>query len=86
MLHKLFESLKKATLYLVPLYAVIVYCYPDIVWWTWLIFIGLLGVYACLLAVWVSVMALDEIQIHWKMFQSNRRKNPKTCSKLECKF
>lgn len=86
MFRKIFDSLKKPTLYFAPSYAVIVCSYPNVVWWTWLIFIGLLGVYACLLAIWVSVMALDEIQLNWKMFQSNRRKHSNSCSEKECKI
>lgn len=76
----------KLSFFLAPAYAALVFAYPNIVWWTWILALGMLGVYVCLLAVWVSVMALDEIQVHWRIFQSNRRKKSVTCSDQTCKL
>lgn len=84
MFHNLLKSIKTPFLYFAPSYAVLVYVYPETVWWTWLTFIGLIGVYGCLLALWVSMMALDEIQINLELFRAKRQKKSKTCSGTKC--
>ncbi len=62
-------------------YAALVYAFPSIVWWTLFICIGLLGVFVCLLAVWASLMALDEIQI---LLRAYRHNHSNSCSKQRC--
>ncbi len=84
MFHDIFKAVPKAAFYLAAIYALAACLYPLIVWWTWIVFSGLFGVYACLLVLWVSTMALDEIQIHWKLFQSKRRANARSCSNRKC--
>ncbi len=84
MLHDLFNATKKPFILFAPAYAVAVYAYPDTVLLTWLTFAGLFGVYACLLAVWVSIMALDEIQIHWTLLRAKKIQKPDSCSGTKC--